>query len=69
MFDRILFPTDGSEGADAVFDRVLGVAEAHDATVHVLNVADTTHDSVTRIEGEVVDVLEREGAEIVEKNG
>lgn len=67
MFDRILFPTDGSEGADAVFDRVLGVAEAHDATVHVLNVADTTHDSVTRIEGEVVDVLEREGAEIVEK--
>lgn len=66
MFDRILFPTDGSEGADAVFDRVLDVAEAHDATVHVLNVADTTHDSVTRIEGEVVDVLEREGAGIVE---
>ena len=66
MFDRILFPTDGGEGADAVFDRVLDVAEAHGGTVHVLNVADTTHDSVTRIEGEVVDVLEREGERVVE---
>ena len=65
MFDRILFPTDGSAGAEAVFDRVLDVAATHDGTVHVLNVADTTHDSVTRIEGEVVDVLEREGEEIV----
>ncbi|CCQ37050.1 UspA domain protein [Natronomonas moolapensis 8.8.11] len=66
MFDRILFPTDGSEGADAVFDRVLDVAETHAATVHVLNVADTAHDSVTRIQGEIVDVLEREGETVVE---
>jgi len=66
MFDRILFPTDGGEGADAVFDRVLDVAETHGGTVHVLNVADTTHDSVTRIQGEIIDVLEHEGETVVE---
>ncbi|WP_128906270.1 universal stress protein [Halorubrum amylolyticum] len=66
MFDRILFPTDGGDGASAAFDHVLDLAADHGATVHVLNVADTTHDSVTRIGGEVVDVLEREGEEVVE---
>jgi nucleotide-binding universal stress UspA family protein len=66
MFDRILFPTDGSDGANAVLDHVLDLAEAHDSTLHVLSVADTTHDSVTRLGGEVIDVLEREGETIVE---
>jgi nucleotide-binding universal stress UspA family protein len=66
MFDRILFPTDGSDGAEAAFGHVLDVAADHDATVHVLNVADTTHDSVTRIGREVVDVLEQEGEATVE---
>lgn len=67
MYDRILFPTDGSEGANAVFGRVLDIAETHGATLHILNVADTTHDSVTRIEGEMIDVLEREGERIVDE--
>lgn len=67
MYDRILFPTDGSEGATAVLDHVLDIAETHDATLHVLNVAATTHDSVTRISGEVIDVLEEEGERIVEE--
>lgn len=65
MYDRILFPTDGSEGADAVLDHVLDIAAAHDATLHVLYVADTTQDSVTTIQGEVVDVLEKKGQQIV----
>jgi nucleotide-binding universal stress UspA family protein len=67
MFERILFPTDGSEAASTVFDHVLDVAEAHDATLHVLSVADTAHDSVTRIEGRVIDVLEREGERVVDE--
>ncbi|MEF8814739.1 MAG: universal stress protein [Halovenus sp.] len=67
MFERILFPTDGSEAASTVFDHVLDVAENHDATLHILNVADTTRDSVTRIQGRVIDVLEREGEQIVEE--
>jgi len=65
MLDKLLFPTDGSDGAAAVFDHALDVAEAHDATVHVLNVADTTRDSVTQVRGQVVDTLERAGAETV----
>jgi nucleotide-binding universal stress UspA family protein len=65
MFDKLLFPTDGSDGAAVGFDHALDLAATHDATVHVLNVADTTRDSVTTVHGEVVDVLEREGARIV----
>ncbi|MFC7188077.1 universal stress protein [Halorubrum yunnanense] len=66
MFDRILFPTDGGEGAATTLDHVLDLAADHGATVHVLNVADTTHDSVTRVGRDVVDVLEREGDGVVE---
>lgn len=65
MYDRLLFPTDGSDGAAAVIDDVLGIATAHGATLHILNVADTTHDSVTRVGSEVVDVLEAEGDSLV----
>ncbi|WP_254761667.1 universal stress protein [Natrinema marinum] len=65
MFTEILFPTDGSDGASAAFDHVLEIADANDSTVHVLNVADTTKDSVVRMRGDVVDVLEREGERLV----
>lgn len=67
MFDRILFPTDGSDEAFTVFAHVLDVARAHDSTVHVLHVADTGEHSVVRIEGDVVDVQEREGIRIVDE--
>jgi nucleotide-binding universal stress UspA family protein len=66
MFDRILFPTDGSDGAEAAFEHVLDLAADYGATVHLLNVADTTHDSVTRVGRTVIDVFEREGEEVVE---
>lgn len=65
MFDRVLFPTDGSDEATTAEETVLEIAAAHDATLHILYVADTTHDSVTRLGTEVVDVLEREGQQIV----
>lgn len=65
MFDQILFPTDGSEGADVALDHVLDVANANGSTVHLLNVADTTQDSVVQVRGDVIDVLENEGEEIV----
>jgi nucleotide-binding universal stress UspA family protein len=65
MFDRILVPTDGSDGATVAFDHALELAAAHDGMVHVINVADTARDSVTSIRGRVVDALEQEGARIV----
>lgn len=65
MFDRILLPTDGSDGVEAVFEQVLDIAATHEATLHVLHVADTTHDSVTRIGDSVVDVFEQQGETLV----
>ncbi|MFO7925842.1 MAG: universal stress protein [Halobacteriota archaeon] len=67
MFDRILFPADAESGASTVFDHVLDVAESHEATLHILHVADTNQDSVTRIDGQVIDVFEREGERIVDE--
>jgi len=66
VYDDILFPTDGETGADAGFERALEVASTFDARLHVLYVADTTRDSVTNVAGDVVDILEREGEEVVE---
>ncbi|WP_273838242.1 universal stress protein [Halococcus sp. PRR34] len=65
MFETILLPTDGSDGATVAFDHVLNIAAAHDATVHLLNVADTTRDSVIQVQGDVIDALEQEGKQIV----
>jgi nucleotide-binding universal stress UspA family protein len=67
MYDQILFPTDGSEPAASTFDYALQVASEHEATVHVLHVADTGRDSLTRIQGEVLDVFEQEGEQIVDE--
>lgn len=67
MYDRVLFPTDGSEAADATLDYALQIASAHDATVHVLDVADTDRDALTEVRGDVVDALERDGDRIVEE--
>jgi len=65
MFDTLLFPVDKSDGTTDVFEHVLDIATTHDSTVHILNVADTTRDSVTRIRGDVVDTLEQEGEQLV----
>ncbi|GAB6880723.1 universal stress protein [Halorubrum gandharaense] len=40
MYDRILYPTDGSGGAKAAIDHVQALASAFDATVHVLYAVD-----------------------------
>ena len=65
MYDEILFPTDGSDGADAVFNHVLDIADAHGSRVRVLNVADTNQPSVLRKGGDVIDVLKKEGKHVV----
>lgn len=69
MFDQILFPTDGSDGAAVAFDHVLDLAAHHDATVTILNVVDTAQESVLQIQEETVDVLEQEGKQIGPRDG
>jgi nucleotide-binding universal stress UspA family protein len=67
MYDDILCPFDGSEGANEVLHHVSQIAHWADATVHLLYVADTNRDSVTVVENEVVDALVQEGRDTVEE--
>jgi nucleotide-binding universal stress UspA family protein len=41
MYDDLLLPTDGGDGTRTAVAHAVAVAEAFDATVHVLSVADT----------------------------
>jgi nucleotide-binding universal stress UspA family protein len=41
VYDTILVPTDGSEGADRAVEHALELAATYDATVHALFVVDT----------------------------
>lgn len=66
MFDQILLPADDRAREHAAVEPVLDIAATHEAKLHVLHVADSTHDSVTRVGTDVVDVLEEEGAAIVD---
>lgn len=67
MYEDILLPYDGSDGAAAVLHHASEIAHWADATVHVLFVADTTRDSVTVVEGRTVDALVQQGEDVVEE--
>jgi nucleotide-binding universal stress UspA family protein len=41
MYDHILLPTDGSDGAETIAQHAGSLAKQYDATVHVLSVVDT----------------------------
>ncbi|SEH63675.1 Nucleotide-binding universal stress protein, UspA family [Halopenitus malekzadehii] len=58
MFDHILFPTDGTEQADAVLEYALDMAETRDATLHVLSVVDDR--SFLTLDDDRVDEVRRE---------
>lgn len=64
----MLFPTDGSEGANVAFEHILEIADANGSTVHLLNVADTARYSGVRLGGKIIDVLENNGEEIVARS-
>lgn len=65
MYDNILLPFDGSKGAAEALHHTSEIAHWADATIHILFVADTTRDSVTVVEGQVVDALVQQGEDIV----
>lgn len=67
MYEDILLPFDGSDGAAETLHHAAEIAHWADATVHVLFVADTAHDSVTVVETQVVDALVQEGESVVEE--
>jgi nucleotide-binding universal stress UspA family protein len=67
MYEDILLPFDGSDGAAEALHHAAEVAHWTDATIHVLFVADTARESITVVETQVVDALVREGEDIVEE--
>ena len=67
MYDNILLPYDGSEGAAEVLHHASELAHWADATIQMLYVADTTRDSVTVVEGHTVDALAQQGEDIVDE--
>ncbi|GAA5060683.1 universal stress protein [Haladaptatus pallidirubidus] len=67
MYNDILLPFDGSDGAIDLLHHSSAIAQWADATIHVLFVADTTRDSIVTIEGQVVDALEEQGEDVVEE--
>ncbi|WP_435317276.1 universal stress protein [Haloarchaeobius sp. TZWSO28] len=69
MYDDILLPVDESTESTAVVHHAAEIAHWADATVRVLNVADTGRDSVTVVEADVVDTLVREGDTVVAEVG
>ncbi|KAA9400632.1 universal stress protein [Haloarcula sp. CBA1131] len=66
MYNDILLPFDGSDGAAEALHHAAEIAHWANATIHVLFVADTTRDSVTIVEAQVVDALVQQGEDIVE---
>jgi nucleotide-binding universal stress UspA family protein len=69
MYDRILLPVDGSEGARTTVRHVADVAAQREASVTAVFVADTNLDSVTRVQGDIVDALVETGDEVVREAG
>lgn len=67
MYEDVLVPFDGSEGAAEVLHHASEIAYWADSTIHVLYVADTNRDSVTVVEGQTVDALAQEGEDMVEE--
>ena len=46
MYENILYPTDGSDGAATAMGTVQNLAETYGSTVHVLNVVDTRYEGL-----------------------
>ena len=65
MYETVLLPFDGSDGAAEALHHAGELAHWADATVQVLYVADTARNSVTVVKGHTVDTLVRKGEDIV----
>lgn len=67
MYDRILLPVDQAAVESSLLYHAAELANWDDADVELLYVADTSRDSVTVAEGDVVDALVQEGQDVVDE--
>ena len=66
MYERILVPTDGSQGSAHVALQAIDLAEQYGATIHVLSIVDDSHRSLLDI-GSHSDSLEEEAEKAIER--
>ena len=66
MYDDILFPTDGSNGANAALEHAIEQALTHEATLHALYVVEKMFPAVEAAAPDVLDKLENEGERSLE---
>ncbi|WP_254839167.1 universal stress protein [Natronomonas marina] len=66
MYERILFPTDGSEGAEAALEHAIDHAVTYDAALHVLYVVEENVPVLEAGDVTLLDALEAEGERILE---
>lgn len=66
MYDDILFPTDGSDGAAAALEHAIDHALTYDASLHVLYVVEETIPALEAGAGDVLAKLETVGQEAVD---
>ncbi|KAB1189891.1 universal stress protein [Haloferax sp. MBLA0076] len=69
MYERILFPVDETTESSAILHHASEIAHWSDGMVQLLYVANTARDSVTLVDNEVVDALERQGENTVAEAG
>ena len=70
MYDKILLPTDGSEGMGPVIDHAISLADVHDATLHVVYVVNTASLNDLPMESSwegLSQALRKEGEEALEE--
>lgn len=65
MYDRILLPVDEAAVESSLLYHAAELATWDDASLELLYVADTTRDSVTVADGDLIDVLVGEGEDVV----
>lgn len=59
MYEQILVPTDGSDGAKRALEHALAIADSFDASIHTLHVVRAQGISDALDEDEYADVLDR----------
>jgi nucleotide-binding universal stress UspA family protein len=68
MYDDVLLPTDGSEGARGAAEHAIELAATYDATLHTLYVVDTDVGTGTGAGiGQVLDALEAAGETAIDR--
>lgn len=67
MYNRILVPTDGSEGSEVALRHAKDLAESYDAEIHILFVADVRTQNSGNMMPNMVGELQEVGEEATEK--